>query len=290
MQRIFTHCVPVMLLLFFPLQAAAQVPNSGFEVWSNGVPNGWYANNIPGVFTSVTQSASSRTGSSAARCQPALFMNSVVSPMLQAGSDTGGFPHAVRSTNVRAYYQYFPAASSGDRLLFIVSMTKGSAEIAVGMTFVNGSAASYTLVDIPITYTSDDIPTTCSIMTTIVGPGTLDAPPNIGSYYLLDDVSFSVPAGVNTAAATPTGFTLEQNFPNPFNPSTSIRYTIAERGEAELNVYNLLGNMVATLVSGVKETGTYTASFDALRLSSGIYFYTLRTGSSSETKWMTLLK
>ncbi len=106
-----------------------------------------------------------------------------------------------------------------------------------------------------------------------------------------------------TDSALPIEFALNQNFPNPFNPSTKISYSIptvnlssssrAESREGEfvtLKVYDILGNEVATLVNEEKPAGSYEITFDASGLSSGIYFYKLSAGAFTETKKMTVLK
>lgn len=88
----------------------------------------------------------------------------------------------------------------------------------------------------------------------------------------------------------PSTFSLSQNFPNPFNPSTIISYQIASLGNVSLNVYDLLGREVATLVNEVKSPGSYIATFDAAHLPSGVYFCRLQTSSFTETKRIVLLK
>ncbi len=85
-------------------------------------------------------------------------------------------------------------------------------------------------------------------------------------------------------------FKLTQNYPNPFNPSTTIKYQIPELSYVTLKVYDVLGNQVATIANGEKLAGSYEASFNAKRLSSGIYFYRLQAGSFVETKKMLLIK
>jgi hypothetical protein len=90
--------------------------------------------------------------------------------------------------------------------------------------------------------------------------------------------------------AIPQQFVLEQNYPNPFNPSTNIRFSISMRSAVTLIVYDMLGKEVATLVNEYLEPGTYTSSFSARSLSSGLYFYQLRTDNVVETKKMSLLK
>ena len=89
---------------------------------------------------------------------------------------------------------------------------------------------------------------------------------------------------------TPTSFNLRQNYPNPFNPSTIISYDIPKSGFVTLKVYDLLGRKITTLYNGNQKAGTYNVSFDASRLSSGVYFYQLRAGDFISIKKMVLLK
>tara|TARA_R110000868_G_scaffold304437_7_gene565052 strand:+ start:25146 stop:29834 length:4689 start_codon:yes stop_codon:yes gene_type:complete len=88
----------------------------------------------------------------------------------------------------------------------------------------------------------------------------------------------------------PTEFKLEQNYPNPFNPSTVINYQIPKAGRVSLQVFDLLGRRVATLVDGRKEAGFYQIKFDAQNLASGVYLYRLQSGSQIFTKKLTLIK
>ncbi|NWG28946.1 MAG: T9SS type A sorting domain-containing protein [Ignavibacteriaceae bacterium] len=85
-------------------------------------------------------------------------------------------------------------------------------------------------------------------------------------------------------------FELMQNFPNPFNPSTSIKYAISNGQFVTLKVYDVLGNEVAILVNEEKEQGVYDITFNAAGLSSGMYLYKLQAGSFVETKKMILLR
>lgn len=102
------------------------------------------------------------------------------------------------------------------------------------------------------------------------------------------DVMF---AEENTAENnTPYSYSLTQNFPNPFNPSTMIQYSIADAQKVELKIYDLLGREVQTLVNDVQNPGSYNVMFNAQNLSSGIYFYRLTAGNFSEVKKMTLVK
>jgi len=89
---------------------------------------------------------------------------------------------------------------------------------------------------------------------------------------------------------TPVNYKLLQNYPNPFNPSTTISFSIANQEHVSLKVYNILGEVVSTLVNEVKGPGNYSVRFDAYGLSSGIYFYELNTGNFRNVKKMMILK
>jgi hypothetical protein len=85
-------------------------------------------------------------------------------------------------------------------------------------------------------------------------------------------------------------YELFQNYPNPFNPSTQIRYSVKESGLVNLKIYDVLGNEVATIVNQVQNQGTYSVSFDASGLSSGVYFYKIESGSFVKVSKMMFLK
>jgi hypothetical protein len=85
-------------------------------------------------------------------------------------------------------------------------------------------------------------------------------------------------------------YNLSNNYPNPFNPSTKITYSIPTRSNVSLKVFDLLGGEVLELVNGETEAGTYDIDFNAINLPSGIYFYRLQAGSFSQTRKMILLR
>jgi hypothetical protein len=88
----------------------------------------------------------------------------------------------------------------------------------------------------------------------------------------------------------PSEFILNQNYPNPFNPTTVIEYQLPKSGFVTLKVYDILGREVRTLVNGYKTPGKYSVSFDASNLSSGAYFYRLKSNSFSSIKKMLLIR
>ncbi|MBT8386804.1 MAG: T9SS type A sorting domain-containing protein, partial [Ignavibacteria bacterium] len=88
----------------------------------------------------------------------------------------------------------------------------------------------------------------------------------------------------------PTEFKIFQNFPNPFNPSTKIKYALPKNAFVNLTVYNVLGKTVTTLVNEEKRAGNYEIIFYASEIPSGIYFYRLTTNDFISTKKMILVK
>jgi hypothetical protein len=88
----------------------------------------------------------------------------------------------------------------------------------------------------------------------------------------------------------PFQFTLEQNFPNPFNPSTKIRYSVSQNSNVMIKVFDILGNEIEILVNEEKPVGTYEITWYAANLPSGVYFYKLQAGNYFEMKKMILLK
>ena len=108
--------------------------------------------------------------------------------------------------------------------------------------------------------------------------------------------NYSNAATVSTTTAVekneqiPTEFKLDQNYPNPFNPTTVISYSIPENSFVQLKIYDLLGNVITTLVSENQNTGIYKITFDGSNLTSGIYFYQLITPKYTNTKKLMLVK
>jgi hypothetical protein len=97
------------------------------------------------------------------------------------------------------------------------------------------------------------------------------------------------------AIGIPDAFALEQNYPNPFNPTTNIRFSLPETNDVTLEVYDLTGRLVRTLVSGQVEAGVHTMTWDGkdasgVQVASGVYLYRIQAGAFNQTNKMTLLK
>jgi pectate lyase len=95
---------------------------------------------------------------------------------------------------------------------------------------------------------------------------------------------------VDKAATIPAKFALGQNYPNPFNPKTVISYELPVVSRVSLKVYDVLGREVATLVNGIEQAGSHSATFDASDLASGIYFYRIVAGDYTQARKLVLLR
>ncbi len=118
-------------------------------------------------------------------------------------------------------------------------------------------------------------------------PGLYMADSDIGAYKL-DNLTTSVSSTPNQQ---PQQFNLFQNHPNPFNPATTIRYSLASAQHVTLKVFDILGREVATLVNGLKAAGAYEVKFNASQLSnSGVYVYQLKAGEFVLTRKMLIVR
>ena len=96
--------------------------------------------------------------------------------------------------------------------------------------------------------------------------------------------------GINDMMQNPNSFLLYQNYPNPFNPTTKIQWSVSTTGFQSLKVYDILGREIATLVNEYKPSGSYEVEFDASKLTSGVYFYQLKSGNYFDVKKMVFLR
>ncbi len=116
---------------------------------------------------------------------------------------------------------------------------------------------------------------------------------SFGNWKLIPESPADLGEVVNVANeddGLPQQFTLTQNFPNPFNPTTSIAFSVPATDHVSLEVFDILGRSVSTLVNGVLSSGEYTIQFDAANLPSGMYLYRLSAGDKVSTKKMLLMK
>jgi hypothetical protein len=282
--------VSTILLLMIGLTQGlfAQIPNGGFENWvtdadTNLNPVGWETtNSYPQV--TVDRVSPGFQGNYAIRVRtvdggfpfPGVAMLHTALPF---GTRPTQFTATFRSTLV-----------GGDVAFIIIGLMLGDSVIASvqNCTFrIDTSFGQFTTRNFTIAYQSALVPDSVIIF---IAAGLANG--HVGTELIVDEISFSGGGAtdVSEGATMPRAIGLSQNFPNPFNPSTSIRYELPAAGLVKLAVYNLLGQQVALLVNGEQPAGSYEARFDAAGLSSGVYLYRLSTGSFTDAKRMLLVR
>ena len=126
---------------------------------------------------------------------------------------------------------------------------------------------------------------------TAPGPGNYTVNAGHAGPLRWDSASVSITlTDIEENTPNPKEYKLYDNYPNPFNPSTTLKYSLSETSFTSIKIYDGIGNEVAVVVNEMKSAGTHQATFTAQGLSSGVYYYTLQSGSFNETKKMILMK
>ncbi len=208
---------------------------------------------------------------------------------------TGGIPHITGSPWSPSGFKY-DSLGTGGTISWTVPLASGEYSVEVFYQNVWGNSTAQISVDngaamsvsLPSNTDSTEANNMSSQFSVAAGSHTIALS---GSGANVDYIQLiSVLTGVKTTLAVPNTFVLAQNFPNPFNPTTQIEYSIPTRSLVTLAIYNVLGQKVATLVSGVQSVGQHEVTFDASRFASGVYFYRLNAAGYSVTKKMMLIK
>ena len=286
----FCLCKNLTLILVFTIswQLFSQIPNAGFEQWSAGNPGDWFCSNLPPFGTPVTQISPGYSGTWAVRGEVITnTLGDTMPPLLTSGLSAQGFPITTRYNELNGFYKFSPMG--GDLLLIGVLMYKSNISVGSGVALISAGTSTFTQFTVPINYSPSGTPDRCVIQFAISNSQPVFHP---GSYFILDDLSFSVSTRIEEEplAEIPGEFELFQNYPNPFNPATNIRYGIPQVSFVNIEVYNSLGQKVAELVNEQKAAGEYEVAFDASQLPGGVYFYQIHAGSYQKVMKMMLMK
>jgi|WetSurMetagenome_2_1015567.scaffolds.fasta_scaffold134971_2 hypothetical protein len=282
----------IAILLFGAGAACAQITNAGFESWTGVDPDNWATSNAVPVLTNVTKSTTAHSGSVAARGEVVLIPGTTVpmQPTLQSGPGGTGSAISTRPASVTGWYRFSPLG--GDRFGINVVLYKGGVSgtpVAVAAQADPTARPSYYQYNVPFQYLTADVPDVVVVQHQIIGSAT-GATWNVGSWFLVDDIALSGTNDVSPDKTVPRSFALEQNFPNPFNPTTVIRYQLPTTAQVHLTVLDLLGREVAGLVNEAQQPGVHEVSVNAAGMASGVYMYCLRAGSFTQTRTMVIVK
>lgn len=258
------------------------IPNPGFESWTGTEPDGWITNNSPGLVVPVQQSSTSHSGSFSAQTETVDFGGFPYSGWVQSS-----FAVSQRHATLTFWYQFLPVGDDG--AYAAIYMFSNGNLIGVGAGEIYSPQNSWTQAMIPIQYIFSDTPDTCQILLGVSGDS-LGNDPNVGTLARIDDLAFSGVVSVKSKEQQPLAYSLEQSYPNPFNPTTTIEFSIAQASEVKLVVYNQLGQTVATLVNERLSAGSYTVDWNAEGLPSGVYYYRISAGDFTQIRKSILMK
>ena len=167
--------------------------------------------------------------------------------------------------------------------------------IGVGGLNLWKSVENWTQFNIPIQYLMENQPATTIISISLID--TSDSGTNLdvlGSTAFIDNLVLGDPTNISDNMSNRLSFKLNQNYPNPFNPVTKIKFTIPDgdvnNQYVNLNVFDILGRKIASLINGKKNPGSYEVIFNGSNYPSGIYFYELRYGEMKSVRKMILTK
>lgn len=278
----------VIFFLIIPGFIFSQIPNSSFENWTDGYPDGWLTTSSPLAVT-VTKSNDAHDGSSALKGEVINYLN--IFPY-GAWIFSDNFPVSERYTSVKGYIKFSPQTDQDTFFGSVwVQSQDTSVSIGVGFVEITQASANYVQFEIPIGYYSELAPGYMNLLFTNSSIDTSDGLMTIGSNFILDHLTLSSITGlereINTA---PKGFLLEQNYPNPFNPQTKIRYGIPENAYVKLVVFDNMGHEIRTLVNQNQLAGNYIVNFNAANLASGTYFYRIEAGEFIQSRRMLVIK
>jgi hypothetical protein len=280
------NSVFLLIGLFISMSASAQIPNAGFENWTNGQPDGWLGLN-------TKQTSDAHSGASAVMGQVGFNLPGAPATVGTTGNNVAlGFPYTGRTGSFTGYYKFSPIAGSNDTISFTALFTKYNANtgntdmIGAGEVRTSTSAGTYTQFTVPVYWFSSDSPDSaeCGISTAASANGI----GTTGTTFEVDDVSFGGSSGV-TESITPS-LSLSASVPNPVFSGSKIKYSLANDGPATLTLYDVTGRQIAVLASGYQSAGNHMAIFDGSALPAGMYYYRLTTTEQTTGQSLQLIK
>jgi len=291
----FYRFILTMLLLglLTPLAFAQNpIPNPGFENWTNGNPDGWATDNIPGLYTLVTQSTSAHSGTYAAKGEVVQATEGAFAPYLFTANQQ--FTISQNYTRMTGYYQM---TNQGEDVLYvwIYFYDAQGYPVAYGEKELEQTVGGYQpfIIDMDYSFGSNEPVVGAYIYFIISLASTSElSDVTVGSSFLVDDLVFDNVSALSEqdVANQPLVYSLSQNYPNPFNPSTKISFSLPSAEKTLLTIYNGLGQTVMTLVNEELPAGQHQVEFNASSLPSGLYYYRLEAGNYRQVRKMILVK
>lgn len=266
----------IALFCCITMATFAQIPNSGFENWTLGDPDGWVSTNVPEIsLVNVSQTTDKHSGVLALRGDVVNFMGAPLAPIIQSGPDATGFPISERYHFFELYYKF--TSVGGDKFSVNVAFEKEGSPIAQGAVALPATVGNYTWLSVPMAYTTEEVPDLAIIQLSITGPNT-GPDVHVGSVMYIDDLLFTSTTGTTIITVSDLA---GKCYPNPSSDMITIPTDNNISGDAVLNVYDVNGNNVTGLLENQGIKRDQPCSFSVRSLSPGLYFYSI-TGENSQ--------
>lgn len=290
MKKLLSGLFLIFLLTLLNEKSFCQIPNASFENWSGGDPEEWETSNEDAA-GSVTQSSNAHTGSSAVALNVinmggGIYMGGAL--ILDGNSDDELIP--VSSPPDAIHGWYIANFISGDRVQVSSGVVKDTVGSGVALSYITESSSVYKEFIINYTYPLLKEGDSVSMTFNLVGGSKYFA--HLGSNIIIDDLFFG--AANNT---TGTGeviqegnISLEQNQPNPATDKTNIIYSLTTASPVTLEIFDLLGRKIKTVVNTYQTPGRYKAILDVSDLSAGNYLYQLTAFGAVRTDRLVVIK
>lgn len=287
-------CIVFAIYFLLPIFVSAQNPisNAGFENWSGSEPDNWFSNNIPGTVTVITQSSTAHSGSYAVKGENGELGSGVPWPAsITAGtsSDDLYIPVTQKYAKLSGYYQFHTSGTDFIGVMATLLDASKTGRVASIAESISDTTSEYTYFSFDFDYTGGNGEDAAFLQLQFTM--SMGVANQIGSYFLLDDIEVSGVTAIEPEyGLTPSSVRLEQNFPNPFNPSTTFEFILPNSTDVQLHIYNQLGQKVASVVNGRFSTGTHRVKWSSGDMPGGLYYYRLFTENFSATKKLLILK
>jgi hypothetical protein len=285
----------ILFTLFAAGTVPAQIPNGGFESWTDSEPDDWFTTNEPPEFVGLIPFTPAHSGNFAIRGEVLNFLGYPFPPQLLANEgNMSGFPISANYTGISGWYQLHDTAPGNVLYISAIMLYADASDtIAVGagtcLLGESSSAYQYFSADIYHTPVLPE-PNRCQIIVTLADTAT--GFPAIGAWYVLDELELYTGIGISYdhPENTPGIFTLGANYPNPFNPVTMIPFTLDRAGTVRLQVYDISGKLLTTLIEQWLPAGKHQVPWYAASVAAGVYFCRLSDGRRERTRKMVLIK
>ena len=274
--------ITLLFTLTLAYRGTSQIPNAGFENWSNGEPVGWSTSN--GQFAPIVQVSNAHSGNSAMKMQWQFNGNVGASVHCPAFDSTGfdKFPFTGRPAALTGWY--ISSFGAGDYLKVTCVLYKNSNPIGFVSNDIYGSSATYKQFSLPITYSVAGNADSASINMILLYSGT----PDFSSFALLDDIAFATTTGLRANEVNPPSTMLL--FTDPVSNRTRIEYQSGIDGLLKLSVRDIHGKTVKTLINSYQTAGQYRIdeSFDDFQ--KGIYLVDFESPQGSCSRKLCLIR